>query len=253
MLDVTRISRRTLESDPYAWAEIGDLFAPRDAAELAATYPRDHFKTVRGNDGEKAYDYEARSLLGMGAGAPSHAGELSQAWRALAQDLLSPDYRKAMSLLTGYDLMQAPVEANVFHYGPGASLGPHLDLPTKLVTHVLYFNRGWRESDGGCLNILRSSNPGDVVAQILPLVGNSSVLVRSDHSWHAVSRVVEGCRSSRRSVTVTFYREGAPSTMWPSGDETPLHRYDPPDPDEEGSSQGGSSWASRLRRLVSRG
>jgi Rps23 Pro-64 3,4-dihydroxylase Tpa1-like proline 4-hydroxylase len=226
MLDLTQITRRKLEVQPYSWAEIDGLFAPADAAALAATYPRDHFKTVRGHDGEKEYEYESRSLVGLGAATPTHAAELSEAWLALALDLVSAEYRTAMSLLTGYDLSVAPVEANVFHFGAGACLGPHLDLAAKLVTHVLYFNRTWTRADGGCLSILGSNDPTDIAAEILPLVGNSSVIVRSERSWHAVSRVAEGCCRSRRSVTVTFYRTGAVSTMWPPGDTTPLHRFE---------------------------
>ncbi len=233
MLDVTAISRSNLNSEPYSWAEVGGLYSPKGAAALAQTYPRDHFKTLSGHDGEKQFLYESRSLVGMGAATASFAGELSKAWLELAQDLLSPEYRSAMSLLTGYDLTATAIEANVFHYGPGSSLGPHLDLPAKLVTHVLYFNRTWNAADGGCLSILRSKNPDDQAATILPLVGNSSILVRSDCSWHAVQPVVPGSRKSRRSVTVTFYRTGAVSTMWPPGDNTPLHTYDPAglDPD----------------------
>jgi len=251
MLDLKQISRRTLETEPYSWAEVDGLFAPADAAALSATYPRDHFKTVRGHDGEKEYEYEARGLLGMGADTVTHGGELSAAWQELARDLLSPEYRTAMSLLTGRDLTTVAIEANVFHFGAGACLGPHLDLPAKLVTHVLYFNSTWNASDGGCLSILRSNDPADVAAEILPLVGNSSVLVRSDRSWHAVSRVVEGSRRSRRSVTVTFYSPGSVSTMWPPGDETPLHRYDAADSEPEEAPPAGS-WVRRLRRLASR-
>lgn len=225
MLDLTRISRTTLESEPYDWAEVGGLLPPRAAAAVARSYPRDHYKTLSGHDGEKQFLYEARSLVAMGARRPSFAAGLAAPWLELAQDLLSPEYRTVMSLLTAYDLTEAPIEINVFHYGPGSSLGPHLDLPAKLVTHVLYFNPSWNPDDGGCLSILRSQDPRDVAAVIPPLVGNSSVLVRSDRSWHAVQPVVPGCRTSRRSVTVTFYRTGAVSTMWPPGDTTPLHAY----------------------------
>jgi Rps23 Pro-64 3,4-dihydroxylase Tpa1-like proline 4-hydroxylase len=97
-----------------------------------------------------------------------------------------------------------------------------VDLKDKIVTHVFYFNRAWDKTDGGCLTILRSPSMADVVADVAPLLGNSSVLVRSDKSWHAVSRVVEGCRRSRRSMTVTFYHPGSLSTMWPPGDASPL-------------------------------
>jgi Rps23 Pro-64 3,4-dihydroxylase Tpa1-like proline 4-hydroxylase len=130
-----------------------------------------------------------------------------------------------MTTLTGCDLTRAPMEVNVFHYGPGAQLGPHPDLPDKIVTHVLYFNRSWNPADGGCLSILRSANPLDLAAEIVPVVGNSAIIVRSDKSWHAVSRVVSDSASSRRSVTVTFYRPGSVSTMWPPNERAPLHRY----------------------------
>ena len=115
------------------------------------------------------------------------------------------------------------MEANVFHYGPGGSQGPHPDLSEKLVTRVLYFNESWNREDGGRLRILRSSDPADVAAEIPPIAGYSSVIVRSDNSWHAVSRVANGSLCSRRAVTVTFYRPGSVSTS----DATPTHRYQP--------------------------
>ena len=72
---------------------------------------------MTGYDGEKGYQYEARSLIAMGATSPAHAQSLSPAWRQLAEDLLSVEYREAMSHLTGIDLTPLPIEANVFHYG----------------------------------------------------------------------------------------------------------------------------------------
>ncbi len=229
MIRFSQIERARLAAEPFGWALIGELFSPGDAAALAKSYPRDHFKTVQGNDREKGYLYDARSLIGMGAAVPSYAGELSPAWRQLAADLLSPEYRVVMSRLTGLDLGQTTVEVNVFHYGPGCWLGPHLDLKTKLVTHIFYFNTDWDVRDGGCLAILRSNNMADLVAEVPPLVGNSAVLVRSENSWHAVSRVRDGCRKSRRSMTVTFYPPGSPSTMWPADEQAPLHFYEGPE------------------------
>jgi hypothetical protein len=225
LIDLNAIAIHSLETDPYRWAAISGLFTPGDAARLAATYPCDHFKLVAGYGGEKDYEYEARSLIGMAANAISYQDDLSDAWRALAADLLAPGYRAAMSALTGCDLTRAPIEANVFHYGPGGALGAHRDLPEKLVTHVLYFNRSWDRAHGGCLRILRSADTADLAAEILPVVGNSSVIVRSENSWHAVSRVAGGSPFSRRSVTVTFYSPGSASSMWPSGEEACLHRY----------------------------
>jgi len=226
MIDLTRIDEQALSTEPYSWAFVGELFSPSDAAALVESYPEDSFKTLIGNDGEKGWEYEARSLIPMGAAAASHPENLSRAWQQLAEDLVSPGYREAMSRLTGQDLTTSAIEANVFHYGPGAWMGPHKDLADKVVTHVLYFNEeDWDPKAGGCLTILRSSEMSDVEAEIPPVVGNSVVLVRSEQSWHAVSRVADGSSTSRRSVTVTFYKSGAVSTMWPPGEETPLHRY----------------------------
>jgi SM-20-related protein len=227
MIDLKRISQHRMEDEPYRWASIDGLFSAEDGAALAATFPRDHFKRLADYAGEKDFEYEARELIGMGEQTISRPEELSEAWRMLAVDFLSPSYRAAMSALTGFDLSTAPLEVNVFHYPPGGSLGAHPDLRDKIVTHVLYFNDSWNDADGGCLTILRSSDASDVEKAISPVVGNSAILVRSDHSWHAVSPVVKSCRLSRRSLTATFYHEGSVSTMWPPGDTPALHHYGP--------------------------
>jgi len=129
-----------------------------------------------------------------------------------------------MSQLIDYDLMTVPLEVNTFHYGPGASLGPHLDLKTKIVTHVLYFNKTWDMNDGGYLKILNSKRPNDIFKTISPIIGNSAIIVRSEKSWHAVEKVVDGCQWSRRSLTATFYYPKSPSTLWPNGEKAALHR-----------------------------
>ncbi|MDP9194768.1 MAG: polysaccharide pyruvyl transferase family protein [Acidobacteriota bacterium] len=233
MIDLDRIRKGQLEAEPYRWAAIDRLFRRSDSDRLARTFPSDHYKLVSGYGGEKDYEYEARELIAMGAVKVSHAADLSHEWRNLAEDFLSPSYRNALSELTGIDLSAAPLEVNVFHYGPGASLGAHSDLPDKIVTHVLYFNDAWDPKNGGCLSILSAKDPAAVVAEIPPIVGSSAVLVRSDNSWHAVSPVVNDSRISRRSLTATFYRAGSVSSMWPPGEVPSLHDYVPPQEQEQ--------------------
>jgi Rps23 Pro-64 3,4-dihydroxylase Tpa1-like proline 4-hydroxylase len=250
MIDLDRIRKGQLQSEPYRWAAIDRLFRRSDADRLARTFPSDHYKLVSGYGGEKDYEYEARELIAMGAHKVSHAADLSHEWRNLAEDFLAPSYRNALSELTGVDLSNAPLEVNVFHYGPGASLGAHSDLPDKVVTHVLYFNDAWDPKNGGCLSILSAKDPAAVVAQIPPIVGSSAVLVRSDNSWHAVSPVVNDSRTSRRSLTATFYRAGSVSSMWPVGEEPALHDYVPP-PEPVSEKKKPSLWT-RLRRRLHR-
>lgn len=225
MIDLEKIRHGTLNEEPWSWAMVETLFSPADVAALAATFPRDHFKLVSGYGGEKDYEYEARPLIVMGETTVSYRSQLSPPWQRLADDLLSPAYRDAVAARSGCELSSALLEVNAFHYGPGASLGPHPDLPEKLVTHVLYFNDQWNVEDGGCLTILRSRDAASAIAVVPPLAGNSVLLVRSDDSWHAVSPVVRDCRLSRRSVTVTFYRPGSVSSMWPPDQQPQLHDY----------------------------
>jgi SM-20-related protein len=226
MLQLARLEAATLAPAPWQWGVVDELFRAGDATELARDFPRDHFKPVTGYDGEKGYAYYAREFIGMGAACASHEESLRPAWRRLARALLSVEYRTAMSRLVGTDLGARVLEVNVFHYGPGSWLGPHVDLKEKTVTHVLYFNQAWEVEQGGCLMILGSKDMTDVVRQVPPIVGNSAVLVRSDVSWHAVAPVDAACTASRQSMTVTFYTPGSISTMWPPGDATPLAPYE---------------------------
>jgi len=183
----------------------------------------------------------------MGAQSISEAQGLSSAWQALASDFLSSAYRAAMSALTGINLSGASLEVNVFHYPPGGLLGAHADLTDKIVTHVIYFNSSWNDDDGGCLTVLASPDPTDIVTSVSPVVGNSVVLVRSDDSWHAVSPVVKSCRRSRRSLTATFYHPGSVSTMWPPGEVRQLHVYS-----QDSKTHGAESWWRRLTRRQKR-
>jgi hypothetical protein len=180
---------------------------------------------VKGYDGEKGYEYFSRSLIHMGAKAPSNPEALSESWRKLAECFLSNEYRESLSRLTGQDLSNAVLEVNAIHYGPNCWLGPHLDLKEKLVTHVLYFNEKWERADGGYLQILGSPEQSDVRGEVLPLVGNSAVLVRSEKSWHSVARVAQHCSTSRRSVNVIFHAPGSVSSMWPPGEVAELGEY----------------------------
>lgn len=226
MLTINRLVEEQIEQDPFEWKFIDRMFAPGDAAELAASFPRDKFKKIVGSDGEKSYTYVSRSLIHMGAGGPSYPEGLSKAWQQLAFDLLSPEYRAAVMKLSGRDLSSCVLEVNVLHYTPGAWLGPHLDLKEKIATHVFYFNDTWDPKNGGCLRILRSSDPADVVAEINPIVGNSAFLVRSEKSWHTVSRVAKECQLSRRSINVIFHQPGSVSSMWPPGEKPKLKDFD---------------------------
>ena len=81
MLNCHQLEENALNEEPFQWAFVDRLFTSADAAAIASSYPLDHFKSVRGNDGEKGYEYEVRSLIHMGAQSPTDDADLSPAWR----------------------------------------------------------------------------------------------------------------------------------------------------------------------------
>jgi hypothetical protein len=215
-----------MHEQPFRWCVVDGLFSAAHAPELASSFPTDHYMTVPVDDVESPYAYEARSFIKLGATTVSYAERLSSAWRGLGEVLAAPAYRAALSKLTGLDLVSAPMEVNLYQYGPHGWLKPHCDIGTKVVTHVLYFNDRWRPTDGGCLRILDGPDLTGTVSEITPTIGRSAVIVRGEKSWHAITAVRPSCTRLRRSMNVIFYVDGFTETMWPfDGEADCLHEY----------------------------
>src|SRR5258708_27393766 len=110
MIDWERIERHILETRPYRWAVIDRLYAPADAAALAKSFPRDHFKHLSDYGGGKDFGEEARGLIGMGASTTSPPARLRSTRPALAHDLLSHEDPGGMSAVVGIDLARSNLE-----------------------------------------------------------------------------------------------------------------------------------------------
>ncbi|MEU2065744.1 2OG-Fe(II) oxygenase family protein [Streptomyces anulatus] len=81
------------------------------------------------------------------------------------------------------------LDIRLVRHESGDWLSPHTDREDKLFSHIIYFSTRWDAEWGGCLEILRSSDPADAVARVVPRLGASALLARSDESWHQVSPV----------------------------------------------------------------
>ncbi|MFP5023493.1 2OG-Fe(II) oxygenase family protein [Pseudonocardia phyllosphaerae] len=103
-------------------------------------------------------------------------------------DLMGSEYRKAIA-----DYLQQPIaealEIRLVRHKVGDWISPHTDRADKLFSHILYFNPTWQVEWGGCLQILRSSDPDSAVATVIPNLGASVLLARSPESWHQVTAV----------------------------------------------------------------
>jgi hypothetical protein len=213
MIDFDALAGTALQRDPYDWALVDGAFDRERAPALIDTFPTLDFWQIAGHDGEKSYTYDARPLVVCGADRAPRLSPLSQPWQEVVDDLLSPRYRDALSTAIRQPLDDAVMEANLWRWPNQAHLGPHLDMKEKIVTQVFYLNGGWNPWWGGCLRILRSKDEADLASEIPPLLGNASILVRSDRSWHTVSPV-NAAPVPRRSLIVTWLRAGSRSPTW---------------------------------------
>jgi GT2 family glycosyltransferase len=214
VLDVEGLRSSRLRSVPFQWARLESAVTAGHAAALSASFPTEGFWLIEDHDGEKSYAYAARPLITLGAREPVTAPDLDPVWHRLGEDLLGEEYRSALSALIGQSLDEAVMEASIWRWGAGHYLGPHRDMPEKIVTQVIYLSDGWRREWGGTLCILRSPDERDVHTEVMPDTGSSTILVRSDDSWHAVTRITEGAPAPRRNLIVTWYRPGTGSPVW---------------------------------------
>jgi hypothetical protein len=250
VIDFDSIASAELHDTPYEWALVRHAIRPAQAAALIDTFPVDDFWRLRHDDGEKSYTYSARPLVILGEERPASLSPLAAPWQELAADLLSPRYRDALSRAIGGGLDGAPMEVAVWRWDEDAQLGPHLDMREKLVTQVFYLNAGWNPWWGGCLRILNSKDEADLFSEIPPLLGSSSVLVRSDDSWHCVSPVAD-TPVPRRSVIVTWFRPGSESPSWYEDGDGVVHSHArPPGGVRQTSPEASSSVAALEERLA---
>jgi hypothetical protein len=193
-------ARRSAHTVPFRWlsTEPGELYPLRSAQDLADCFPTERF--VRHDKGTrrtgKTYRNYSRELVRPGAPAPVG---LPAAWRALLDSLTSRRYLEDVAGLLGQETARE-VEIRLVEHAPGDWLGPHTDREDKLFSHVLYFNAGWQQEFGGCLEILEGDDANAVVGRIVPRLGASALLAQAPNSWHQVSKVVSDTADGRRSL-----------------------------------------------------
>jgi SM-20-related protein len=99
-------------------------------------------------------------------------------------------------------------EAHFAVYPPGACYRPHLDqfktVQHRMISCLLYLNRGWAQEDGGQLRIYPPDAPNNVYVDVWPEAG-TFVCFRSDRIVHEVLPA----RRHRFSLTGWLHRERA--------------------------------------------
>jgi SM-20-related protein len=195
-------ARRSAQHEPYRWLSTapGDLMPAERAQLLADQFPLDGFQ--RRDESRRASGKQYRNASRTITPADlSDDDAMPAAWRELVLDLLASDYLRDIARILDQP-PAAAVEIRLVQHGSGDWLGPHTDREDKLFSHILYFNDGWREEWGGCLEILHKDDPAAVAGRVVPMLGASALLAQAPNSWHQVTPVRGAGKQRRRSLLV---------------------------------------------------
>ncbi len=225
MLNFDVIRTSIMQSFPYRYALIENLLPIQVSKELAASYPQQQFQESKGEeygylwaqmiadsrDIHKMWQLDTRWQQRIQAGiVTANLQNFSSIWQQFIQELWQPAYREALENLSGLQLKNCPMVISFRKYDPGHRHHPHTDEPSKVLTHLFYFNQQWSADWGGCLRILNSQQPESVFQDILPLSHSSVVIVRSDNSWHTVTPVSAEASECRLVLRVAFFNDIIP-------------------------------------------
>ncbi|MEH2410461.1 2OG-Fe(II) oxygenase [Nostoc sp.] len=221
MLNFDSIRTTAIQKVPYNWALIKNLLSPEASLELTASFPQEDFRLSEG----EGYGYSWGKMLAtsedislmlkssdnrwrerMAQGRLTYdLRHLSKVWRQLIEELWTDSYRAAIAEMSGLELKHCVMDIGFRRYHLGHLHHPHTDEPNKVLTHLLFFNQQWSGDWGGCLRILKDSQPESAFQDILPLSDSSVAIVRSDNSWHMVTPLTSPVSESRLGLRVAFF------------------------------------------------
>lgn len=200
-----------VHTEPWRWAHYAGAFL--EPEELAKVYPSagmvhepKDYTVSGGGDQDSSWSTldTRRTLVDVGTDEPMIWSDLDERWLDVAADLVSPEYREALSEVVGIDLADLTMRA-VFHtFNETYSCRPHLDDESERVVHLLYLDGTDSADRGGFFQVLTSSDPKDLVTQVPPTPNQSIIQVRTDNSWHAVSPPAAGSKMARKMLHITW-------------------------------------------------
>lgn len=100
------------------------------------------------------------------------------------EELKGPEFRKAVEKKFNIPLEGLGTLITIRGFAQNSDGNIHTDVPSKVVTALIYLNERWEQS-GGMLRLLRNSHDiEDYVAEVPPIGGTLLMFKRSDNSWH---------------------------------------------------------------------
>jgi SM-20-related protein len=124
-------------------------------------------------------------------------------FKAFVEQLKGEEFRKAVEAKFGMNLKGLKHLITVRGFAENSDGNIHTDVPSKVVTALIYLNEKW-DSTGGMLRLLRDGkNLDDYIAEVPPIGGTLLMFKRSDKSWHG-HKPFEGVR---RTIQINWIDE----------------------------------------------
>jgi hypothetical protein len=224
--ELLELARSTASSysaaPPYPHAVFDGIFREDALVELAAEFPAlgdERWKTYPGE--HEAGKQEASDPMAWGP-----------AVSAFLEYLSSGVWMRFVEALSGIGELTADPHGGGMHQsGPGAFLDVHADFNRhrtldldRRVNAIVYLNPGWREEDGGLLELW---NEGECVERVVPVFNRCVLFSTSETSFHGHPTPVgagidpaTGTIRRRRSIALYYYsppveaRAEKHSTIW---------------------------------------
>lgn len=207
LLNFNATKNNSINTVPFSWGIIDNIFCSSEKAEkFHSIFPQKGFDHVEKSDSFKKYSMYNLEVVINNKIISEKINLINSEWKKLIYDILSGEYKKMMEEYSGISLDNTSIDIIFWKYDNGCWLDSHLDKESKILTHILYFNKSWNKNHGGNLLILNSDNIEDVYETVPPILNTSGVICRGDNSWHAVEKVTESNLIERQSLQIIFHK-----------------------------------------------